>query len=165
MASYDLNCLSCGKPFEACQRNARTCSHRCARRLREGVRVAPTSDVLHQDHSRSLSASTDTSLPTPRQGGEVPNRTFAIVRARHAPAEAVIIDRLGRITKGAFTGVRIGDLLRTAAKQGWFAYRRRPDGWYAAEWWPERKTITLCGPCALPQVSATAIGDDIAKAA
>ena len=95
----------------------------------------------------------------------MPNRTYAIVRARGAPVEMMAMDERGRITSSAFAGVRIGDLMRTAARQGWLAYRRRDDGWYSAEWWPERKTITLCGPCPLPRATTPALGDDIAEAA
>ena len=67
------------------------------------------------------------------------------------------INRLGRIATSSFSGVPIDDLMQTAAKQGWLAWRRRADGWYAAEWCPKRKAIALCGPCASPRSARSAL--------
>jgi hypothetical protein len=62
------------------------------------------------------------------------------------------VGRRGKITGGPFAGLSIGEMLGSAAREGWLAYKRRPDGWYSAEWWPERKSIALCGPLAgLPE--------------
>jgi hypothetical protein len=48
-------------------------------------------------------------------------RTYAIGRGPAAKIEMLTIDRLSRITTGPFSRLHIGDLMQTAAKQGWLA--------------------------------------------
>ena len=57
----------------------------------------------------------------------------------------------GVIAGGSLAGSTIRAVLETAAREGWLAYRVRPDGWYSAAWWPERKCIALCGPVQPPK--------------
>ena len=45
----------------------------------------------------------------------------------------------------------------SAHGKGWLLYRHRADGWYSAEWWLERKTVALCGPCKLPSGASVAV--------
>jgi hypothetical protein len=73
-------------------------------------------------------------LPPLRGAESAGERTYALYRGPGLKPEVLTIDRLGRITKGAYSGVRIVELLKTAADRGWLAYRRRADGWYSAEW-------------------------------
>ncbi len=65
----------------------------------------------------------------PGDGKQDAERVYALYRGPGSPAEMLTINERGTVTKGTFAGVRIGDLLRTAASQGWLAYRHRPDGW------------------------------------
>jgi hypothetical protein len=65
------------------------------------------------------------------------------------------VSRAGQIAGGPFVGRTIQDMLRTASREGWLAYKRLPVGWFAAEWWPERRSIALCGPLGLPLIERT----------
>ena len=161
MTVRQLLCASCGRPFDARRRDARTCSKICAQRLRRGARAAAPSEADQLRRAEALSDAHQadrlhdlTAAPSEKSPSE---RTYAIGRGPAAKIEMLTIDRLGRITTGPFSGVRIGDLMQTAAKQGWLAWRRRADGWYAAEWCPERKTIALCGQCASPRSARSAL--------
>ncbi len=154
-AKYDLNCLVCGVPFQAGRRDARACSNRCTKRLQRGGRVPEIAAMKADSPPNTPNDDLGHDLPAPRYRETPSERTYAIYRALGSRPEMFAIDHRGRIKSGAFSGVTIGDLLRTAARQGWLAYRHRPDGWYSAEWCSERKTIALCGPCELPGASAT----------
>ena len=57
---------------------------------------------------------------------------------------------------GPFKGRNPSDIAQVAHGKGWLLYRRREDGWYSAEWWPERKVVALCGPCRLPHEDSVA---------
>jgi hypothetical protein len=65
------------------------------------------------------------------------------------------VSRAGQIAGGPFVGRTFQDMLRTASREGWLAYKRLPVGWFAAEWWPERRSIALCGPLGLPLIERT----------
>ena len=161
MTVRQLLCASCGRPFDARRRDARTCSKICAQRLRRGARAAAPSEADQLRRAEVLSDADQADrlhdLTTAPSEKAPSARTYAIVRGPAAKIEMLAIDRLGRITCGPFFGVRIGDLMQTAAKQGWLAWRRRADCWNAAEWCPERKTIALCGPCAGPRPARSAL--------
>ena len=113
------------------------------------ARPIALTDAHRADRLHDLAAAPSEKAPS--------ERTYAIGRGPAAKIEMLAIDRLGRITTGSFSGIRIGDLMQTAAKQGWLAWRCRADGWYAAEWCPERKTIGLCGQCASPRSARSAL--------
>ena len=76
--------------------------------------------------------------------------SYALCRGRRDQPEVLTANRAGAIADGPFEGSTIGDMLRTADREGWLAYKLRPDGWYSAEWYPERKSIALYGPLADP---------------
>jgi|KBSMisStaDraftv2_1062788.scaffolds.fasta_scaffold1018046_2 hypothetical protein len=141
MASYTLTCVSCGQEFEAKRRQVATCSERCRKRLQRGVR-APTPQNAELGHV----------LVCPDAPGE---RVYMLYRGTLGLADRVVVGEHGLVTDGPYKGRRIRELLISAYEHGWLAYRHRPDGWYSAEWWPERKTVALCGPCQLPQAGET----------
>jgi hypothetical protein len=145
MADYHMRCATCGKGFTASRRNAQFCSDRCRQKMRyEG---GPLSDMG--------SAETEVSLPVLRVLGGASDRVYALYRGRLDQAETLIVGDRGIVTGGYLAGRTIGDVLRTAAREGWLAYRRRPDGWYSAEWADGR--IALCGARARPCLVALAL--------
>jgi hypothetical protein len=129
---FSVNCLSCGKPFQSRYRTTKACSQRCRDRLRGST----LSD--YQDASiRACSAS----IYTP---GQASQRVYCLYRGRLDRLEEFGVDRYGGIASGVYAGCRLRDILQTATREGWLAYRRRLDGWYSAEWADGR--IVLCGP-------------------
>jgi hypothetical protein len=136
-ALYRLHCTACGEPFEARRRDAAYCSGGCQKRAKRGH---PVSQMPVRDLGHSLPA------PVPIAVG-----SYALYRGRLDRPEALPVTRDGEITGGPFAGRTIRDMLQTAAREGWLAYKRMPGGWFAAELWPERRSIALCGPLgALP---------------
>jgi hypothetical protein len=77
-------------------------------------------------------------------GDPAGERVYRLYRGRLDRAEDMVVGRFGVIASGSLQGIRIRDMLQAAAREGWLAYRRRPDGWYSAEWADGR--IALCGP-------------------
>ena len=61
MASYNIACVACGKPFEARRRDAQVCSKTCSQRLRRGSGAAAPGEVdrLHWAGTLSKSDSCD----------------------------------------------------------------------------------------------------------
>ena len=136
-AQYRLHCVACGEPFKARRRDAAYCSGTCQKRAKRGH---PVSQVSERDLRHSL--------PAP---AAIAVGSFVLYRGRLDRPEVLPVTRAGEITGGPFAGRTIGEMLRTAAREGWLTYKRLPTGWFAAEWWPERKSIALCGPLgALP---------------
>lgn len=130
---YTLTCVSCGQPFQAQRRNAQTCSERCRKRLIRGHFALPPSTGRTHDPGRVLY----------RQ--DSPDRlVYVLYRGTLSVVDVIEVTRKGMVAKGAFAGRRLIDLIKTADERGWLVYKRRPDGWYAAEWNDGR--IVLCGP-------------------
>jgi hypothetical protein len=146
MAEYTLSCTVCGTPFQASRRDALACSNRCRMRRKDGGR--PT--VRNPDTSdRDLGPSSASRAPLLPPSGV---RCYVLLRGPGAAPDVLALDKSGRVEWGAFVGRTIVELIKTAADKGWLAWRRRDDGWYATEWCPEHKTITLCGPIPLPGI-------------
>jgi hypothetical protein len=148
MSEYKPTCLVCGTAFQASRRDAKTCSKRCRNALRSGaeLRSMGKADVL-------------TSLP--QQAGSQTG-SDALYRGRLDRADMLVVDRYGQIVSGYLTGRTLREVLQTAAREGWLAYRHRPDGWYSAEWADGR--IALCGPAkGLPGAAlAETMGEGVA---
>ena len=141
VALYQLLCAACSEPFEARRRDAAYCSGNCQKRAKRG-HVA--SAMLGRDLGHSL--------PTPPP---IAVGSYALYRGSLDRAAIMAVNRAGEITSGPFAGRTLRDMLRTAAREGWLAYKRLPVGWFAAEWWPERRSIALCGPLGLPLIERT----------
>ena len=155
--TYDFACVVCGTQFQAHRRNARCCSKRCMNRLASrGVNAggATAPDSLS---SPLLPATVSDCAASTGHSEEVEERarTYALFRCL-GPPEILTINARGLVVSGQLARLRLVDLLKTATDKGWLAYRRRPDGWYAAERNPERKTIALSGPHPLPQFGHSA---------
>jgi hypothetical protein len=135
-ATYRMTCVACGAPFEARRRDAAYCSGSCQKRAKRGH---PASEMPGRDLGHSLPA------PVPIAVG-----FYVLYRGRLDRPEVLPVTRTGEITGGPFAGRTIGEMLRTAAREGWLVFKRMPGSWFAAEWWPERKSIALCGPLGAP---------------
>jgi hypothetical protein len=133
MAEYTLVCQSCGELFQAVRRHAKTCSKRCRNRLRLGSALPD---------NQTPKALTSSAAPPANGGGF--ERVYALYRGRLDQVDMLSVNRLGLITSGVFAGLSLREVLQTAAREGWLAYRRRPDGWYSAEFADGH--IALCGP-------------------
>jgi hypothetical protein len=141
VTSYQLHCAACSEPFEARRRDAAYCSNTCQKRAKRGH---PVSQMPGRDRGHSLPASPAIGLGS-----------YVLYRGRLDRPEVLPVTRVGEIPSGPFAGRSIRDILRTAAREGWVAFKRRPDGWHSAEWWPERRSIALCGPLGLPLIERT----------
>jgi hypothetical protein len=141
-APYRLHCMACGAPFEARRRDAAYCSDSCQKRAKRGHLA---SEMPGRDLGHSLAA------PAPIAPG-----SYVLCRGRLDRPEVLPVTRAGTVTSGPFAGRAIHDMLRTAARQGWSVYKLRANGWHSAEWWPERRSIALCGPLALPLIKGVA---------
>ena len=135
MAQITLNCAACGRAFEAKQRNRTTCSKACAQRLRRGT---PSADMGEASWLHSCTA--------PEDGERPSGRVYRLYRGRLDRFDDLTVGEDGRIVSGYLRGAKLREILQTAAREGWLAYRHRPDGWYTAEWANGR--IALCGPYA-----------------
>ena len=127
MADYSMSCQSCGETFHARRRDAVTCTRACSQRLRRGIPAAN-----YQEPERLHD------LPARRAPEQASERVYALCRGRIDQAEMLAVNDRGVIAGGSLAGSTIRAVLETAAREGWLAYRVRPDGWYSAEWWPSR---------------------------
>jgi hypothetical protein len=140
-ALYRVPCVACDEPFKARRRDAAYCSGTCQKRAKRGhlASAMPERDLGH-----FLAA------PVPIAVG-----SYVLYRGQLDRPEVLPVTRAGEITGGPFAGCTIGEMLRTAAREGWLACKFRPNGWYSAEWRPERRSIALCGPLGLPLIERT----------
>jgi hypothetical protein len=141
-ALYRLHCAACGAPFEARRRDAAYCSGSCQKRANRGH---PVSQMPGRDLGHSLP------VPPPIAVG-----SYVLYRGSLDRPAVMAVTRSGQIASGPFAGRTIRDMLQTGVREGWLAYKLRPDGWYSAEWWPERRSIVLCGPLGLPLIEGAA---------
>jgi hypothetical protein len=139
MAVYEMTCAACGAPFTAKRRHANYCSQRCQQRMKyEG-------GMLYHGEAKKHEPC------TPLAGSdEASKRLYRLYRGRLDRFDEFIVGDHGAIVSGYLCGRTLREVMQTAAREGWLAYRRRPDGWYSAEWADGR--IALCGPRQLVKV-------------